>query len=194
MAYHGRSFMATNVTAHSAWRPLATRVAGIHHTLAPYAYRCPFKQPCDESCAEAFAREVFGGRQLPWEQSLLTNLGLDTARRDDWWRAVHHGPVDLQLLGEDVVADAVALIAEQGQQLSGFDLLGLVEDRSGGCLLRCCERGCAVCAVCLSAIGGSRGRTVVPVVVARGWVPVAVVHEVVKPRRRRGRGCACVHR
>jgi 4-aminobutyrate aminotransferase-like enzyme len=58
MAYHGRSFMATNVTAHGAWRPLATRVAGIHHTLAPYGYRCPFKTPCDESCAEAFARDL----------------------------------------------------------------------------------------------------------------------------------------
>ncbi|HSM60740.1 MAG TPA: aspartate aminotransferase family protein [Longimicrobiales bacterium] len=58
MAYHGRSFMATNVTAHGAWRPLATRVAGIHHTIAPYAYRCPFKQPCDASCAEAFARDL----------------------------------------------------------------------------------------------------------------------------------------
>lgn len=58
MAYHGRSFMATNVTAHGAWRPLATRVAGIHHTIAPYPYRCPFKQPCDASCAEAFARDL----------------------------------------------------------------------------------------------------------------------------------------
>ncbi|MCG6958002.1 MAG: aspartate aminotransferase family protein [Gemmatimonadetes bacterium] len=58
MAYHGRSFMATSVTAHGSWRPLATRVAGIHHTLAPYSYRCPFKQPCDDSCAEAFAQDV----------------------------------------------------------------------------------------------------------------------------------------
>jgi alanine-glyoxylate transaminase / (R)-3-amino-2-methylpropionate-pyruvate transaminase len=58
IAYHGRSFMATNVTAHGAWRPLATRVAGIHHTIAPYGYRCPFKTPCDESCAEAFARDL----------------------------------------------------------------------------------------------------------------------------------------
>jgi len=58
MAYHGRSFMATNVTAHASWRPLATRVAGIHHTLAPYTYRCPFKRPCDESCAERFARDL----------------------------------------------------------------------------------------------------------------------------------------
>ncbi|HSW31229.1 MAG TPA: aspartate aminotransferase family protein [Longimicrobiales bacterium] len=58
IGYHGRSFMATNVTAHGAWRPLATRVAGIHHTIAPYSYRCPFKTPCDASCAEAFARDL----------------------------------------------------------------------------------------------------------------------------------------
>lgn len=58
MAYHGRSFMATNVTAHASWRPLATRVAGVHHALAPYEYRCPFKTPCDETCAEKFALDV----------------------------------------------------------------------------------------------------------------------------------------
>jgi len=58
MAYHGRSMLASNVTAHAVWRPLATQVAGIHHALAPYQYRCPFRQPCDDSCAEAFARDV----------------------------------------------------------------------------------------------------------------------------------------
>lgn len=58
MAYHGRSFMASNVTAHASWRPLATRVAGVHHALAPYGYRCPFKSPCDETCAEKFAMDV----------------------------------------------------------------------------------------------------------------------------------------
>lgn len=58
IGYHGRSFMATNVTAHGAWRPLATRVAGIHHTIAPYGYRCPFKTPCDDSCVEAFAHDL----------------------------------------------------------------------------------------------------------------------------------------
>ncbi len=57
-AYHGRSFMATNVTAHASWRPLASRVAGVHHAITPYPYRCPYKQPCDESCAERFARDV----------------------------------------------------------------------------------------------------------------------------------------
>jgi alanine-glyoxylate transaminase/(R)-3-amino-2-methylpropionate-pyruvate transaminase len=58
MAYHGRSFMATNVTAHASWRPLATRVAGVHHAMSPYTYRCPFKQPCDETCAEKFAHDL----------------------------------------------------------------------------------------------------------------------------------------
>jgi len=58
MAYHGRSLLASNVTAHAAWRPLATQVAGIHHAILPYPYRCPFKQPCDDSCAETFARDV----------------------------------------------------------------------------------------------------------------------------------------
>jgi alanine-glyoxylate transaminase/(R)-3-amino-2-methylpropionate-pyruvate transaminase len=58
MAYHGRSMLASNLTAHAVWRPLASQVAGIHHALAPYPYRCPFKRPCDDSCGEAFARDV----------------------------------------------------------------------------------------------------------------------------------------
>lgn len=57
-SYHGRSYMASSVTAHAGWRPLATRVAGIHHAVTPYPYRCPFKQPCDEECAERFARDL----------------------------------------------------------------------------------------------------------------------------------------
>ncbi len=57
-AYHGRSFLATNITAVSAWRPMATTFPGIKHTLTPYPYRCPFKQPCDESCTEAFAQDL----------------------------------------------------------------------------------------------------------------------------------------
>ncbi len=58
MAYHGRSLLASNVTAHAAWRPLPSQVAGIHHALTPYPYRCPFRRPCDDSCGEAFARDV----------------------------------------------------------------------------------------------------------------------------------------
>ncbi len=57
-AYHGRSFLATNITGHHAWRPLATSFPGIKHALTPYPYRCPFKEPCDETCTEAFARDV----------------------------------------------------------------------------------------------------------------------------------------
>jgi alanine-glyoxylate transaminase/(R)-3-amino-2-methylpropionate-pyruvate transaminase len=57
-AYHGRSFLATNVTAMGVWRPLASSFPGIKHAMTPYPYRCPFKQPCDESCGEAFARDL----------------------------------------------------------------------------------------------------------------------------------------
>ena len=57
-AYHGRSFLATNVTAMGVWRPLASSFPGVKHAMTPYPYRCPFKQPCDESCGEAFARDL----------------------------------------------------------------------------------------------------------------------------------------
>jgi len=56
--YHGRSFMASSVTAQSGWRPLATPVAGIKHALTPNPYRCPFKQPCDDSCVDRFAEDL----------------------------------------------------------------------------------------------------------------------------------------
>lgn len=58
VGYHGRSFMATSVTAHSGWRPLATPVAGIKHAKAPNPYRCPFKQPCDETCVDRFVDDL----------------------------------------------------------------------------------------------------------------------------------------
>jgi alanine-glyoxylate transaminase/(R)-3-amino-2-methylpropionate-pyruvate transaminase len=58
VAYHGRSFMATSVTAHSGWRPLATPVAGIKHAKSPNPYRCPYKQPCDESCVDKFVDDL----------------------------------------------------------------------------------------------------------------------------------------
>jgi 4-aminobutyrate aminotransferase-like enzyme len=57
-SYHGRSIFAANLTAQGSWRPLAARVAGVSHTLAPYPYRCPFGTPCDERCADAFARDL----------------------------------------------------------------------------------------------------------------------------------------
>jgi alanine-glyoxylate transaminase/(R)-3-amino-2-methylpropionate-pyruvate transaminase len=58
VGYHGRSFMATSVTGHSGWRPLATPVAGIKHAKSPNPYRCPYKQPCDESCVDKFVDDL----------------------------------------------------------------------------------------------------------------------------------------
>ncbi|MFC1791281.1 aminotransferase class III-fold pyridoxal phosphate-dependent enzyme, partial [Gemmatimonadota bacterium] len=57
-AYHGRSTLATNLTGLSSWRPLPSFIANIKHTMAPYPYRCRFKTPCDESCAEEYARDL----------------------------------------------------------------------------------------------------------------------------------------
>jgi len=57
-AYHGRSTLATNLTGLSSWRPLPSFMANIKHTMAPYPYRCRFKTPCDESCAEEYARDL----------------------------------------------------------------------------------------------------------------------------------------
>ena len=56
-SYSGRSTLATNLTAHASWRPLPSSIA-IKHVLSPYPYRCHFKQPCDESCVEAYARDL----------------------------------------------------------------------------------------------------------------------------------------
>lgn len=58
VGYHGRSFMATSVTAHSGWRPLATPVAGIKHAKSPNPYRCPYRQPCDETCVDKFVDDL----------------------------------------------------------------------------------------------------------------------------------------
>jgi 4-aminobutyrate aminotransferase-like enzyme len=56
--YHGRSLAATTLTAHSGWRPIASKTAGIVHAIAPNSYRCPFRQPCDESCADKFVADL----------------------------------------------------------------------------------------------------------------------------------------
>ncbi|MGH7504570.1 MAG: aspartate aminotransferase family protein [Longimicrobiales bacterium] len=55
--YSGRSTLSTNLTALGAWRPVAAAVA-VKHVMSPYPYRCPFNQPCDEQCVEAFARDL----------------------------------------------------------------------------------------------------------------------------------------
>ena len=58
MAYHGRSAMATNVTAHASWRPLATSIAGISHAMSPNPYRSPFVGLNEDQQAEAFAADL----------------------------------------------------------------------------------------------------------------------------------------
>jgi 4-aminobutyrate aminotransferase-like enzyme len=63
-AYHGRSMAASSLTAHAIWRPLGGQVAGITHAVAPNTYRCPFKQPCDESCVDKFVADL--------EETILT--------------------------------------------------------------------------------------------------------------------------
>jgi 4-aminobutyrate aminotransferase len=62
-SYSGRSLLATNMTAHAAWRPLASQVP-VKHVVSPYPYRCHFRSPCDASCLDAFARD--------FEEAILT--------------------------------------------------------------------------------------------------------------------------
>jgi 4-aminobutyrate aminotransferase-like enzyme len=56
--YHGRSTLATNLTGLSSWRPLPSTIANIKHARAPYPYRCTHEGPCDERCAEVYARDL----------------------------------------------------------------------------------------------------------------------------------------
>jgi len=58
MAYHGRSSLAANVTAHASWRPLATQVAGVHHAIAPDRYRCALDTDDDEKLSDYFAADL----------------------------------------------------------------------------------------------------------------------------------------
>ncbi|HUF49304.1 MAG TPA: aspartate aminotransferase family protein [Longimicrobiales bacterium] len=57
-AYAGRSLLASEITAQSAWRPVPTMVAGVRHALAPYLYRSPFGNVTEEQAAELYARDV----------------------------------------------------------------------------------------------------------------------------------------
>jgi alanine-glyoxylate transaminase / (R)-3-amino-2-methylpropionate-pyruvate transaminase len=56
-AYSGRSILATNITAHSSWRPLASQVP-IKHALSPNRYRLPESGRTEEEAAEFFARDL----------------------------------------------------------------------------------------------------------------------------------------
>ncbi|HSR51930.1 MAG TPA: aspartate aminotransferase family protein [Acidobacteriota bacterium] len=57
-AYSGRSLLATTITAHASWRPAGGIAAGVVHARSPYAYRCPFRRPCDESCIDKFIDDL----------------------------------------------------------------------------------------------------------------------------------------
>lgn len=46
--YSGRSTLATSLTGQSAWRPIPSSIAGIHHAVAPYQYRAPGGMSGDE--------------------------------------------------------------------------------------------------------------------------------------------------
>ena len=57
-AYHGRSFLTSSVTGQSIWRPFGSPVPGISHAKAPYPYRCPYAQPCDETCVDRLIEDL----------------------------------------------------------------------------------------------------------------------------------------
>ncbi len=56
--YHGRTSMATAVTAHAPWRVLPSTVTGITHALSPYPYRAPFGASSDEELVEIYAQDL----------------------------------------------------------------------------------------------------------------------------------------
>jgi alanine-glyoxylate transaminase / (R)-3-amino-2-methylpropionate-pyruvate transaminase len=55
--YSGRSTLAQSLTAHSTWRPLPTKIAGIKHAPTPYCYRCPMHLTYP-SCGIACANDI----------------------------------------------------------------------------------------------------------------------------------------
>jgi 4-aminobutyrate aminotransferase len=54
-SYHGRSFLAMNLTGHAAWRIGGNYIPGITHALSPYCFRCEFGATypnCEIECAK----------------------------------------------------------------------------------------------------------------------------------------------
>ena len=53
--YHGRSFLAMNLTGHASWRAGGNYFPGITHALSPYCFRCEFGATypnCEIECAK----------------------------------------------------------------------------------------------------------------------------------------------
>ena len=53
-SYSGRSAAATSMAGQKMWKPLPSTMAGVHHALSPYCYRCPLGATpanCGIACA-----------------------------------------------------------------------------------------------------------------------------------------------
>src|SRR6266496_34624 len=81
--YSGRSTLAQSLTAHSTWRPLPTKIAGIKHAPTPYCYRCPMHltyPSCGIACAkdieDIIISDTAGGRRTFQKKSIRRTGGL----------------------------------------------------------------------------------------------------------------------
>jgi 4-aminobutyrate aminotransferase-like enzyme len=57
-AYAGRSFLATNLTAHATWRPLSSNLPGIKHVSSPDRYRFPVQGLSDAQFVDFLADDL----------------------------------------------------------------------------------------------------------------------------------------
>lgn len=57
-AYSGRSTLASEMTAHSPWRSLPSATTGLHHAVAPYAYRSPLGDVTLQEHEDYFIRDL----------------------------------------------------------------------------------------------------------------------------------------
>jgi len=54
-SYHGRSFLAMNLSGHASWRGGGNYIPGITHAISPYCFRCGFGATypnCEIECAK----------------------------------------------------------------------------------------------------------------------------------------------
>jgi 4-aminobutyrate aminotransferase-like enzyme len=54
-SYHGRSFLAMNLSGHASWRGGGNYIPGITHAISPYCFRCEFGATypnCEVECAK----------------------------------------------------------------------------------------------------------------------------------------------